>query len=333
MSAVLVTGGAGFIGSHFCKVLGATGRDYVAYDNLSRGNRRSVPTGKLVVGDLRDTQLLCETIQRNGVTAVVHFAALAYVRESMEKPDLYWLNNVEGPRSLLEAMRDTKIRHLIFSSSCATYGVPPVLPISLDSIQRPINPYGHTKLACEWLIKDLAPTLNLSFTLLRYFNVAGSDPELEIGEVHEPETHIIPAILLKMLGTNNDPLKIYGRTHPTPDGTCVRDFVHVADLARVHLHALDYLESGRPSRAFNVGLGRGTSINELLATCQDVTGVGVDPVYEPVHPGDPPVLTADPGDTWDQLGLRPLYPDVRQMVQHSWDWMRLKRQEWLDAQR
>ena len=332
MGKILVTGGAGFIGSHVCKLLARAGREFIVYDNLDRGHREAVRWSELVQGDLNDTRLLTETIQRHQVDAVIHFAALAYVRESLEAPERYWRQNVAGTVSLLEAMIAGGARTMIFSSSCATYGIPPRVPIPVDTPQAPINPYGRTKLVGEWMIRDIAERHGLRTMFLRYFNVAGADPDGEIGEVHDPESHIIPVLLLKTLAGETEPARIFGREHPTPDGTCVRDYLHVVDLARAHLGALEYLERGGESTALNVGLGRGTSILELIRLCEQVTGRPVPHIFEPPYAGDPPMLVADPGDTWQRLGLQPNYPDVATMIDHAWGWFQHGRAAWLKSQ-
>ncbi len=329
MGTVLVTGGAGFIGSHVCKALAASGSRLVVYDNLTRGNRSAVQWGDLVVGDLRDKVLLRKTIEAHGVDSVIHMAALAYVRESMQFPDLYWHNNVVGTKTLLDVMAEAGVKHMVFSSSCASYGVPQEVPIPVSCGQNPINPYGRTKLACEWMIRDFAQQHGWDCAILRYFNVAGSDPDLKVGEVHEPETHIVPLLLLHAMETSRDPLRLFGRCHPTPDGTCVRDYIHVVDLAAVHAKALEHIAARRTSVTFNVALGRGTSIQELLTVCEEVTGRRVPHRWEGPEPGDPPCLIADPGGVWETFGLSPRFPEMTTMVEHAWQWILRGRPAWI----
>lgn len=330
VGVILVTGGAGYIGSHVVQQLSKRYRQYVVFDNLDRGNQVSIPPNSLIVGDLCDTAYLGRVIKEYSVTSIIHFAALAYVRESREQPALYWRNNIGGTLSLMEATRGTDVRNFVFSSSCATYGIPDKLPIAVSAPQRPINPYGWTKLACERMIQDYALEFGLRSIILRYFNVAGSDPDGGIGETHDPETHLIPSILLRAHEAGASLLEIYGDDYPTSDGSCVRDYIHVVDLARVHVKALERLESGCPSGIYNVGLGRGTGNFQIRSLCEEVTGRPIPFVVKPRNPGDPPVLIADPGETWSVFGLEPRYPAVKQMIEHSWRWISSgKRDEWL----
>jgi len=330
MGTVLVTGGAGFIGSHVCKALAASGSRLVVYDNLKRGNQTAVRWCELVVGNLSDKQLLRKTMEENSVDSVIHFAALAYVRESMFQPNVYWQNNVVGTKILLDAMREADVKRIVFSSSCASYGIPQDIPIRVDCSQNPINPYGRTKLACEWMIRDYAQQHEWDYAILRYFNVTGNDPDLDIGEVHEPETHIVPNLLLNALQRGREPVPIFGRSHPTADGTCVRDFIHVVDLASVHVRALEYIETKGESIVFNVGLGQGISILELLEVCEEVTQRRIAHNLENPHPGDPPCLIADPGRVWTTLGLTPRFTRIKTMVEHAWQWMQYERPAWLE---
>jgi UDP-arabinose 4-epimerase len=290
---ILVTGGAGFIGSHTCKKLAASGYIPVTLDNLSTGNVEAVKWGPLVKSDLRDCRALCEAIVSYKIKTVIHFAASAYVGQSVENPALYYENNVGGMMSLLEACRMTGVTDLIFSSSCATYGIPETLPISETSNQDPINPYGRTKLICENMLKDYEAAYGLRHFILRYFNACGADPEGELVEKHDPETHIIPLALLAASGRIPH-LEIFGTDYETPDGSCIRDYIHVSDLANGHIKALQYLQTGSPSDAVNLGSGKGHSIFELLKVIKDVTGLKVPVKYGPRRIGDPPVLLADP---------------------------------------
>ena len=291
--AVLVTGGAGFIGSHTCKQLAAAGFLPVAVDNLSTGNQSAVQWGPLVKCDLRSCAAVTDAISSHGVQTVVHFAASAYVGESVSNPALYYDNNVGGMLSLLEACRATDVKNLIFSSSCATFGIPDKLPISEENKQNPINPYGRTKLVCEHMLQDYGAAYGLRHVILRYFNAAGADPDGELAENHDPETHLIPLALMAA-GGRIPRLEIFGTDYDTPDGSCIRDYIHVTDLARGHVLALQYLQSGGESVAVNLGSGVGHSIFEVIKTIRQVTGQQVPVHHGPRRSGDPPVLLADP---------------------------------------
>ncbi len=316
---ILVTGGAGFIGSHCCKALARAGRVPVVYDNLSRGHADAVKWGPLVKGDLRDTATLAETLKAHRIEAVIHFAALAYVGESGTEPNLYYDNNVGGMISLLDAMEQAGTSKIIFSSSCATYGVPERLPICEDAPQAPISPYGRTKLGCEWILRDVAQARGLKFAALRYFNAAGADPGGEIGERHDPETHLIPLALMAASG-KTQPLKVFGTDYDTPDGTCIRDYIHVVDLAEAHLLALSHLAAGGENLVLNLGTGRGHSVREVIEAIERVTGRAVPFEDAPRRPGDPAELTADPVRARDVLGLRPSYPELDEIVSHAAPW-------------
>lgn len=292
-SPILVTGGAGFIGSHTCKKLEGAGFLPITLDNLSTGNREAVKWGPLVECDLRDSRAVSEIITSYKIKTVMHFAASAYVGESVKHPSLYYDNNVGGMISLLDACRTTGIREIIFSSSCATYGIPDELPISENCDQRPINPYGRTKLICEQMLKDHEAAYGLRHVMLRYFNACGADPDGDLVENHDPETHLIPLALMAASGKIPQ-LEIFGTDYDTPDGSCIRDYIHVSDLARGHVKALKYLQAGGASIAVNLGSGKGHSIFELLKTIHDVTGLKVPVRYGPRRPGDPPALLADP---------------------------------------
>lgn len=316
---VLVAGGAGYVGSHTSKALARAGFLPVAYDNLSRGHRWAVRWGPLIEGDILDTDKLAAVLLEIRPVAVLHFAALAYVAESVAEPRRYWHTNVAGSVSLLTAMARAGLPHLVFSSSCATYGLPQRPLIDEDHPQVPINPYGATKLAVERLIADCAPTQALSYGILRYFNAAGGDPEGETGEFHEPETHLIPLALQAAHGTG-PALKVLGTDWPTADGTCVRDYVHVCDLADAHVTALRRLLSGEASFALNLGTGRGHSVREVIAAAETVTGRSVPWEGAPRRPGDPPYLVADAQRAAALLGWRPSRPDLQTMVADAYAW-------------
>ena len=319
MSAILVTGGAGYVGSHACKALAAAGYTPVAYDNLGRGHRELVRWGPLEVGDLADRARLDEVFARHRPEAVMHFAAFAYVGESVQDPALYYRNNVGGTLELVEATRRAGVNALVFSSTCATYGVPERMPIDEDTPQRPINPYGATKLAIERMLADYGAAYGLRSASLRYFNAAGCDPDGETGELHDPETHVIPRVLMAAAG-EIEHVEVFGTDYPTPDGTCLRDYIHVADLARGHVQALDYLQRGGATTGVNLGTGRGFSVREVIAAAEQVTGRRIPVREAPRRPGDPPVLVADPARARALLGFAPRYTELAPMVATAWRW-------------
>ncbi|TPM39688.1 UDP-glucose 4-epimerase GalE [Mesorhizobium sp. B2-3-4] len=302
--AILVTGGAGFIGSHTCKLLAASGYLPVAFDNMSRGNRKSVAWGPLVVGDIRDGDALLAAMERYRPTSVIHFAALAYVGESVQQPAEYYSTNVTGTIAVLEAARAHSIENIIFSSSCATYGVPDALPVRETSSQNPISPYGRTKLMGEQIIGDYARAYGMRSAILRYFNACGADPDGELGEWHSPETHLIPRVLMAASGML-DRIEVFGTDYDTPDGTCIRDYIHVGDLASAHLKALQHLQNGGQSLAVNLGTGRGISIKEILQAVGRISSRPVPAVFKARRPGDPAELYADPSKARAQLGFVP----------------------------
>jgi UDP-arabinose 4-epimerase len=318
-ASILVTGGAGYIGSHTCKALRQAGFAPVAYDNLSRGNAEAAKWGELVVGDLADRALLRATLERHRPAAVVHFAAFAYVGESNENPALYYRNNVGGTAELLTAMRDHDIRHIVFSSSCAVYGVPRAVPIAEQSPFEPVSPYGASKMICERMLRDCAAASPLTYMALRYFNAAGADPAGDIGECHVPETHAIP-LLLDAAAGDAAAFTVFGDDYPTPDGTCIRDYVHVTDLADAHVRALRDLLEGGGSGAVNVGTGRGWSVRELVDIARKVTGRDIPVRVGPRRPGDPPALVSDPALAQARLRWSPRYADVAVQIAHAWAW-------------
>jgi len=319
MSAILVTGGAGYVGSHACKALAAAGYTPVAYDNLGRGHRELVRWGPLEVGDLADRARLDEVFARHRPEAVMHFAAFSYVGESVQDPALYYRNNVGGTLELVEATRRAGVKALVFSSTCSTYGMPARMPIDEDTPQRPINPYGATKLAIERMLADYGAAYGLRSASLRYFNAAGCDPDGETGELHDPETHVIPRVLMAAAG-EIEHVEVFGTDYPTPDGTCLRDYIHVADLARGHVQALDYLQRGGATTAVNLGTGRGFSVREVIAAAEQVTGRRIPVREAPRRPGDPPVLVADPARARALLGFAPRYTELAPMVATAWRW-------------
>ncbi|MCT8970957.1 UDP-glucose 4-epimerase GalE [Microbaculum marinisediminis] len=310
---ILVTGGAGYIGSHTCKVLAEHGVVPVTYDNLIAGHQDAVRWGPFVPGDILDTGRVAAALAEYRPDAVIHFAAFAYVGESVEDPAKYYRNNVAGALSLLDACRATGVGNIILSSSCATYGIPSTLPISEAEPQHPINPYGRTKLMMEEIVADYAAAYGLRYVALRYFNAAGADPDGELSERHDPETHLIPRALMAASGRIPH-LSVFGDDYDTDDGTCVRDYIHVTDLARAHAMATDYLARGGASAAVNLGTGNGISILEILRAIQRITGREVPTVMEPRRPGDPPVLVADPRLARDTLGFSANLSDIDTIV-------------------
>ena len=316
---VLVTGGAGYIGSHTCKALLLAGYTPVTYDNLVHGHRWAVQWGPLVQGDVADGELLEQTLRRYSIDAVVHFAAYAYVGESMTRPGKYFRNNIANTVTLLEAMENVGIDKIVFSSTCATYGLPRELPISEDTPQRPINPYGESKLVVERMLQWWGVAHSLRWSVLRYFNAAGADIDGEIGEDHEPETHLVPLAIEAALGTRAV-LDIHGADYATRDGTPIRDFVHVADLASAHVAALKYLERGGESVALNLGTGRGHSVREVLAMVEEVSGRSVPVRMGPRRPGDPPQLVARAQRAREVLGWQPQHSSLRTIVETAWRW-------------
>lgn len=315
---VLVVGGAGYIGSHAVKYLGDAGHSVWVYDNLSRGHRASVPADRLVVGEVADRAKLVATMKDKKIDAVMHFAAFALVNESVNDPSLYYRNNVIAALELLDAMREANVMRIVFSSTTATYGEPEIVPIPETTPQAPINPYGFTKLVIEKALADYAAAYGLAYAALRYFNAAGADPSGEIGEDHMPESHIIPLVLQVALG-QRDKITIYGDDYPTPDGTCVRDYVHVCDLADAHLRALERLEPGK-GICLNLGTGRGTSVREIVEACREVTGHPIPEVMGTRRAGDPPELVADARRAQAELGWTPQYQEVRSIVKTAWNW-------------
>ena len=317
---ILVTGGAGYIGSHAVKLFLARGHDVWVYDNLSMGHRASVPAARLVEGDLSEQQRLDHVLVMHRIEAVVHFAAFAFVGESVTNPAKYYQNNLVNTLNLLEAMRRHKIGRIVFSSTCATYGVPEKVPITEEEKQRPINPYGNTKLAVEHALADYAAAYGWGFAALRYFNAAGAAPDGSIGEDHDPETHLIPIVLQAVMG-QRPAVEVFGTDYPTPDGTCIRDYIHVDDLADAHLLALEALEPGKELR-YNLGTGRGYSVREVIRAAEEVTGKKVPVKEGPRRAGDPPALVACADKVRRELGWKPHYPELRSVVETAWKWHR-----------
>lgn len=319
MSVVLVTGGAGYIGSHACKALRAAGFTPVTFDNLRRGFPDAVRFGPLVQGDIADRAALDAAFFNHRPVAVLHFAAYAYVGESVEQPLLYYRNNVAGSLTLLEAMAAADVKRLVFSSTCATYGVPEQVPIAEDHPQRPVNPYGASKLMVERMIMDTAAARGLRAVILRYFNAAGADPDGEIGENHDPETHLIPLVLDAIAGRVPH-LTVNGDDYETPDGTCVRDYIHVSDLADAHVRALAYLMEGGDTAVLNLGNGNGFSVRQVIEAAERVTGRRVPLKIGTRRPGDPPALVGDATRARRFLGWTPLRGDLDVQIADAWRW-------------
>lgn len=318
---ILVTGGAGYVGSHACKALAAAGYLPVSYDNLVCGHERAVRWGPFERGDLLDSNRLLAVLRRYRPSAVIHFAAHCYVGESVIDPLKYYRNNVGGTLSLLETMRDAKIDRLVVSSSCAVYGVPDSRgPIDEDRSPDPVNPYGHSKHVMEQVVRDASDAYGLRAAILRYFNAAGADPDGEIGEDHHPETHLIPLILQATAGESSGPLTVFGTDYPTADGTCIRDYVHVQDLANAHVLGLKYVEESAGVAAFNLGTGRGYSVREIIDAARHVTGRDLRIVEGPRRPGDPPELVADATKARRILGWHPEWIDIGSIIETAWRW-------------
>jgi UDP-arabinose 4-epimerase len=317
METVLVTGGAGFIGSHTCKALAAHGLLPVAFDDLSRGHAEFVRWGPLVKGDILNPAHLDAAFERHRPGAVIHFAALAYVGESVSQPLAYYRVNVAGLVNVVEAMLRHGTGSIVFSSSCATYGIPEKLPIAESAPQRPINPYGRSKLACEQILADACAAAPLRAAVLRYFNAAGADPDRELVERHDPETHLIPLAIDAATG-HGPPLPIFGSDYPTADGTCERDFIHVCDLAAAHVDALRHMQAGNAALTLNLGTGKACSVRNVVAAVERVTGAKVPLLLAARRPGDPPVLVADASLARGVIGFAPRLSDLDTMVATAW---------------
>ncbi|MEB3149627.1 MAG: UDP-glucose 4-epimerase GalE [Sphaerospermopsis sp.] len=319
---ILVTGGAGYIGSHAVKALLQAGYQVLILDNLVYGHRdlvEQVLQVKLIEGDIEDRPLLDHLFQTHKIEAVMHFSAYAYVGESVTDPDKYYRNNVVATLTLLEAMLAASIKKFVFSSTCATYGVPKFIPITEDHPQNPINPYGATKLMVERILSDFDVAYGLKSVCFRYFNAAGADPSGLLGEDHNPETHLIPLVLQTALGQRQS-ISIFGTDYPTPDGTCIRDYIHVSDLADAHILGLEYLLKGCESNVFNLGNGNGFSVREVIAAAQEVTGINISVQECDRRPGDPPSLIGSSEKARKILGWQPIYPNIKDIVTHAWNW-------------
>ncbi len=318
---ILVTGGAGYIGSHACKALSRAGFHPVTLDNLIYGHEWAVKWGPFIRGDIHDGRLLDRVFGFFSPAAVIHFAAFAYVGESVTDPEKYYENNVAGTLSLLSAMRRNGCPSIVFSSTCATYGDPHRVPISEDHPQQPINPYGRSKFMIEQILKDFEDAYGVLYAALRYFNAAGGDPDVEIGEDHDPETHLIPLVIQAALGLRQC-VEVFGSDYPTPDGTAVRDYIHVTDLAQAHVRALQHLLDGGKSLRLNLGTGKGHSVREIIRAVEEETGTKVPVQKASRRAGDPPLLVADAARAAEELCWKPRYSDMRTIVKTALRWHR-----------
>lgn len=319
--SVLVTGGAGYIGSHTCKALARAGFTPVAFDNLSLGHRDFVRWGPLVERDVGDAAAVAEACRSHGVIAAIHFAANTLVEESVADPIKYYRNNVAGTLGLLEGLRAAGVGALVFSSTCAIYGAPAQQPIMESTPTSPINPYGTSKLMVEQVLADCSRAYGLRYAALRYFNACGADPDGEVGELRSPESHLIPRAMMWLQGHLND-FRVFGSDYPTPDGTAVRDYIHVCDLAEAHVLALRKLADGWGGAALNLGTGRGISVREVLREISRVAGTELDVADGSRRPGDPPILVADPSRARDLLGFAARQSDLASIVRTAWGWHR-----------
>jgi UDP-glucose 4-epimerase len=316
---ILVVGGAGYIGSHTNMVLAERGHETIVFDNLVYGHSEFVQWGTLIEGDLSDEASIDGVFQNNDIDAVVHFAAYAFVGESVADPEKYYTNNVANTLKLLKSMVKHNVKTIVFSSTCATYGPPEYTPIDEAHDQNPINPYGQTKLMVETIMKDFSHAYGLQYATLRYFNAAGADPEGRIGEWHDPETHLIPLVLDAAMDANKS-IKIFGTDYDTPDGTCIRDYIHVLDLADAHIRVLDYLKGGGASAAFNLGYGSGYSVREVIEAAREVTGCDIKAIETDRREGDPSILVGDAAKAKEILGWNPVHSEIATIIEHAWTW-------------
>jgi len=315
---ILLCGGAGYIGSNMTAILADEGHEPIVFDNLSRGHRAAVAGVELVEGDLADRSLLLKTLQDHSIEAVMHFAAFIEVGESVEHPLKYYRNNLCCTENLLSAMQAADVRKFVFSSTAAVYGLPGKVPITEDSPTTPISPYGETKLAVERMCHYQSRTGRLRYAALRYFNACGAGNNCTLGEDHRPESHLIPLAIRAAMGKRSD-IKIYGTDYPTPDGTCIRDYIHIDDLCRAHLLALDGLQQ-QEQLVYNLGNGAGYSVKQVIRAVKEVSGRDFKVTPAPARPGDPPVLTSDAAKAKNELGWQPQMPDLKDMVATAWSW-------------
>jgi UDP-glucose 4-epimerase len=321
---ILVTGGAGYIGSHYVLYERARGSEVVVLDNLIHGHREAALDAPLVMGDIGDRAALDRLFKDYPIDAVVHFAAFASVPESVARPERYYANNVAATLTLLEAMREHGVRHFVFSSSCATYGNPEYVPMDEQHPQHPINPYGDSKFICEKMLAAYDHAHGFRFVALRYFNASGADPEGRIGESHDPETHLIPIILQVATG-KREAVTVFGSDYDTPDGTCIRDYIHILDLAQAHSLALDRLRAGGESAFYNLGSESGFSVREVIQFCEKITKRPIKTVEGPRRPGDPPRLVASAAKAKRELGWKPRYVQLEETIATAWNWEQNRR--------
>ncbi|MDM8525601.1 UDP-glucose 4-epimerase GalE [Desulfococcaceae bacterium HSG8] len=319
--SILVVGGAGYIGSHMVKDLLHAGYDVITLDNLSTGHRELLPGGQFIEGSLNDTALLDSIFSEHRISAVMHFAAYSLVGESVENPLKYYQNNVAGTINLTDSMIRHKVKRFIFSSSAAVYGEPEEVPITENHPLNPTNPYGATKRLVEQVLKDCDSAYDFRYISLRYFNAAGADESGKIGERHEPESHLIPLVLKTATG-ERDNISIFGTNYPTPDGTCIRDYIHVSDLTRAHLLAFDALLEGSPSDVYNLGNSKGYSVREVIELARKVTGREIPVIESGKRPGDPAILVARSDKIRKALGWAPRYEDLETIIRTAWNWHR-----------
>jgi UDP-glucose-4-epimerase GalE len=319
MKNILIVGGAGYIGSYMCKYLAKNGYHPIVLDNLVYGHRQAVKWGPFIAGQMADTKLLDQIFTEHPIAAVMHFAAFCYVGESVEDPGKYYQNNVAATITLLEEMLKKNIKNFIFSSSCAVYGEPVEIPITEQHQYNPINPYGRSKLMVEQILQDFRAAYGLEYVALRYFNAAGADPEGEIGEEHNPETHLIPLVLKTALG-QRETINIFGDDYATKDGTCIRDYIHIDDLAQAHLLALDRLLNGLPGGQYNLGNGDGYSVKEVIEVARNITSKQIPAKIDKRRPGDPAVLIGSSAKAFKELGWKPQFADLNAIVETAWQW-------------
>ena len=320
---ILIVGGAGYIGSHLNKEISKKGYKTVVFDNLSYGHEDFVKWGIFKQGDLGNIEDIRKVFKEHQIEAVMHFAAFTYVGESVEDPQKYYMNNVKNTLNLLQVMLEENVKHFVFSSTCATYGNPIEIPITETHPQNPINPYGKGKLVIEQVLNDYSNAYGLKYASLRYFNAAGADPDCEIGEMHNPETHLIPLILDAASGERED-IKIFGSDYDTPDGTCIRDYIHVTDLAEAHILALEHLQKGGESDVFNLGNGSGFSVKEVIETARRITGKTIKEVEAPRRPGDPSIFIGSSKKAMEILKWKPKYNKLSQIIKTAWEWHKKK---------
>ncbi|MGV8143319.1 MAG: UDP-glucose 4-epimerase GalE [Methanothermobacter sp.] len=316
---ILIVGGAGYIGSHINKELNHQGYETIIFDNLSFGHPEFVKWGNFQEGDLGNIEEIRKLFKEYTIDAVMHFAAFTYVGESVKNPQKYYLNNLRNTLNLLQVMLEEDVKYFVFSSTCATYGTPEEIPITENHPQNPINPYGKGKLMVEQILADYSRAYGLKYASLRYFNAAGADPEAEIGESHQPETHLIP-LILDVAMDKKEKIQVYGTDYATPDGTCIRDYIHVMDLADAHIKALKYLKEGGKSDVFNLGNGQGFSVREVIETSQKVTGKTIKVEEVERREGDPPVLVGSSSKAQEILNWHPRYDDLAVIIETAWKW-------------